>query len=260
MKLNKAISIINQNTPKNYEKPSYIYLDIIDDKNVEFKGRYLKKVNMEDKDEKDKALKEIKKLEGASHFKEVFEDEELVKNINNINKNNDFKIQKNIDIINQEQKMHIYTKDKKLIEKRIYTIDITNNDTVEKIKNKIKEKDPHINTLDDLKSIRIDPFLEYDWTVNFYTKEPYKYWKNVENLEEYIEMIKDNTDKDYEELKDKERYVCHHHPNDYNLDKYVDKLLDEYKSKIKGDKKEFEKIEIDDKSHLKISSLYINKI
>lgn len=258
MTIQSDIKEIKDECPKNYELSNFIYIDIIDKKRIRYKGKFLRKFKEGD-DKKDEILNDIKSLENSINFVKIFVDEESVKNIKKLKKQHDFNVDDNINIKDKKEKL--FLNKNKFVHSKSYTIDISKNNYVNDVINEIVKIDENIDNLNDLKDVKVEPFMNFDWTVNFYTEEPHKYWANTDSLEDYIDMIEENSDKDFEELKSKDKYVCHHHPNNYGLDNYVDKIIDEYSSKIKGEKVDFKKLYISPgKSTLKLTSYYIEDL
>lgn len=54
-------------------------------------------------------------------------------------------------------------------------------------------------------------------TVSFYTKEPHRFWNNINSLEEYKKMLS-NREEQYQKIKDQEYFTSHYHiPNNIDL-------------------------------------------
>lgn len=58
---------------------------------------------------------------------------------------------------------------------------------------------------------------EFDGTIYRYTDEPYEWWSEPENIEEWADFVSDS-EREREHELNKERYIVHQHPTEHGLD------------------------------------------
>lgn len=250
--MSQILKLLGKECPEGYKVPENINISSISENEITLKGIFLLDMEVED------AMDSIKQHEKGEDFKITINNEDIINKIIEKKQETDFTKEKDLSYKTEED-LWIY-KDKLAIGINFW-IDISNLDFIEYIRdNVIKDKD--YITEDSLIGIKITSFLNYDWVVDFHTKEPHKFYKGQESLEDYAEMVEENNDTiTKQEVLNKNIYSRHHHDSP-GIDDEVKEFINKFISKTDSEETNFNEISIDheDKDYLHLTSYEIYEL